>query len=103
MAKQLKQCTRVSGINVGDAGVARGYSGAPTNAAAAHNQVLYYRCFKTSKTALGDISFRRQIPRRLGPDLRNNNKEFIWTEPIPTIVVLASGSSSSCCSRKLVE
>jgi len=30
MAKQLKQYTRVSDINVGDAGVARGYSGAPT-------------------------------------------------------------------------
>jgi hypothetical protein len=26
MAKQLKQYTRVSGINAGDAGVARGYS-----------------------------------------------------------------------------
>jgi hypothetical protein len=30
MAKELKQYTRVSDINVGDAGVARGYSGAPT-------------------------------------------------------------------------
>lgn len=49
MAKQLKQYTRVSDINVGDAGVARGYSRAPTNAAAAHNQVWYYRCFKISK------------------------------------------------------
>src|SRR5271170_8386662 len=30
MAEQLNQYTRVSDINVGDAGVARGYSGAPT-------------------------------------------------------------------------
>jgi hypothetical protein len=30
MAKQLKQYTRESDINVGDAGAARGYSGAPT-------------------------------------------------------------------------
>jgi hypothetical protein len=30
MAKQLKQYTRVSDIDVGDAGVARGYSRAPT-------------------------------------------------------------------------
>jgi hypothetical protein len=52
MAKQLKQYTRVSDINVGDAGVARGYSGAPT-----------LRALRSGPVRLGQLA-RLAFPQR---------------------------------------